>query len=180
MRSLRNAAVAFGALIASGSAQAASGYHVIDRIAGPDGPWDYVRVDAANNRVLVAHGSTVTAVDLATKMVTPSFATGLMLHDPMPVNAGKEVLVTNGGLATAVFVDGKTGAPVATVKTGVGPDAAGFDARSGLVLVMDHVAGDVMLIDPKTHAAVGSVMVGGALEAAAVDGRGRAFVNIET
>jgi DNA-binding beta-propeller fold protein YncE len=180
MSNLRAAAIGLGLLAAAGAAQAAgSGYKVIDRIPGPDGGWDYIRVDPHNNRLLVAHGGVVTAVDLATKAVTPSFATGLMLHDPMPVNDGKEVLVTNGGTATAVFVDGKTGAPVATVKTGAGPDAAAFDPKSGLVLVMDHVGGDVMLIDPKTHAAVGSVPVAGALEAAATDGKGHAFVNIE-
>jgi DNA-binding beta-propeller fold protein YncE len=180
MGQLRAAAISLGLVLAAGAAGAAGpGYHVLDRIAGPDGSWDYVRVDPHNNRVLVAHGGAVTAIDLATKAVTASFATGLMLHDPMPVNDGKEVLVTNGGTATAVFVDGKTGATVATVKTGVGPDAAAFDAKTGLVLVMDHVAGDVMLIDPKTHTAVGSVQVGGALEGAAVDGRGRAYVNVE-
>jgi DNA-binding beta-propeller fold protein YncE len=180
MDNLRAAAIGLGILLAASAAQAAeSGYRVVDRIPGPDGGWDYLRVDTFNNRVLVAHGSAVTAIDLATSAVTPGFATGLMLHDPLPVNDGREVLVTNGGTATAVFVDGRTGAPVATVKTGVGPDAAAFDAKSGLVLVMDHVGGDVMLIDPKTHAAVGSVPVGGALEAAAVDGKGHAFVNVE-
>jgi DNA-binding beta-propeller fold protein YncE len=180
MHSLRAAVLGLNVLLAAGAAQAASsGYHVIDRIAGPDGGWDYARVDPHNNRLLVAHGGAVTAIDLATKAVTPAFATGLILHDPMPVNDGKEVLITNGGSATAVFVDGKTGAPVASVKTGVGPDAAAFDAKSGLVLVMEHVGGEVMLINPKTHASVGSVPVGGALEAAAVDGKGRAFVNVE-
>ena len=53
------------ALGLAGSAQAATGYHVIDRIAGPDGGWDYVRVDAKNNRVLLTHGSSVMAIDLA-------------------------------------------------------------------------------------------------------------------
>ena len=175
------AAIASLSLLAlAGAAQAAgSGYHVIDRISGPDGGWDYVRVDPRNNRVLVAHGSSVIAIDLATKRVTTGLAPGLILHDPLPVNDGSELMVTNGGSAEAAFYDAKSGAAVATVKTGVGPDAAAFDRRSGLVLVMEHVGGQVMLIDPKVHKAVGSVPVGGDLEAAAVDGRGRAYVNIE-
>jgi YVTN family beta-propeller protein len=97
----------------------------------------------------------------------------------MPVNGGTEVVVTNGGPATAVFVDAKTFATLATVPAGKGADAAAFDARSGLVLVMNHIAGDVTLIDPKTHKAVATIMVGGDLEAAAVDGAGHAFVNVE-
>jgi DNA-binding beta-propeller fold protein YncE len=168
------------ALSAAGAAQAAgSGYHVIDRVSGPDGGWDYVRVDPTNNRVLVAHGGSVVVFDLATKAVTPGVAPGAGLHDPLPVNGGSELLVTNGGTAEAVFYNAKTFAEVARVKTGVGPDAAAFDAHSGLVLVMDHRGGDVTLIDPKAHKAVGSIQVGGDLEAAAVDGAGRAYVNVE-
>ena len=165
--------------LASGAAFAApSGYHVIDRISGPDGGWDYVRIDAANNRALVAHGGSVMAVDLATRAVTPGLAPGANLHDPLPLNAA-EMLVSNGGTATVVFADAKTGATLATVKTGAGPDAEAFDPKTGLVLVMDHRGGDVTLVDPRTRASVGSIMVGGDLEAAAVDGAGRAYVNVE-
>lgn len=166
-------------LAVSTAAQAAgSGYHVLDRVAGPDGGWDYVRVDQKNNRVLVTHGTSVMAIDLATKAVS-SFAPGQRLHDAMPVNGGSEVLVTNGGTNTAVFVDAKTGATLATVDTGKGPDAAAFDAKTGLVLVMDHAGGQVTLIDPKTHKVAGTIEVGGDLEAAALDGSGKAFINVE-
>jgi len=178
MTALRAAAGCLAALAFASAAQAASGYHVVDRIGGPDGRWDYVRVDKANNRVLVTHGSNVMAIDLATKAVS-SFAPGQILHDAMPVNGGAEVLVTNGGTATAVFVNAKTGATVATVETGKGPDAAAFDPKTGLVLVMDHAGGEVTLVDPKAHKAVGTISVGGDMEAAAVDGAGRAFVNVE-
>jgi hypothetical protein len=161
------------------TAAAAAGYHVIDKIRGPDGGWDYVRVDPAHNRVLLTHGTSMMAVDLASKAVTPGLAPGQRLHDAMPVNGGSEILVTNGGTDSAVFVsaDGKT--TVATVKTGKGPDAAGWDAKTGLAFTMNHAGGDITLIDPRKHEAVGTITVGGALEAAAVDGSGRAFVNVE-
>ncbi|MGZ6013764.1 MAG: YncE family protein, partial [Caulobacteraceae bacterium] len=157
---------------------AGSGYHVLDRVAGPDGRWDYVRVDKANNRVLVTHGSNVMAIDLATKAVT-SFDQGAILHDALPVNGGSEVLVTHGGTAQAVFIDAKTNAVVATVETGKGPDAAAFEPKTGLVLVMDHAGGQITLIDPRTHKLAGTIEVGGDLEAAAVDGSGKAYVNVE-
>src|SRR3569833_2000007 len=96
-----------GLLIAAGAAHATpSGYHVVDRIAGPDGGWDYVRVDPAHNRVLVTHGSSVMAIDLATKAVS-SFGPGQRLHDALPIKDGAEVVVTNGGtitVALCVFV----------------------------------------------------------------------------
>jgi DNA-binding beta-propeller fold protein YncE len=166
-------------MLAAGSAQAAgSGYHVLDRVAGPDGGWDYVRVDPTHNRVLLTHGTSVMAIDLATKAVS-SFAPGQRLHDAMPVNGGAEVLVTNGGTNTAVFWDVKTNAQTASVDTGKGPDAAGFEPKTGLALTMDHQGGTVTLIDPKAHKAVGTIQVGGDLEAAATDGSGKAYVNVE-
>jgi hypothetical protein len=154
-------------------------YKLVDQIPGPDGGWDYVRVDPVHERVLVTRGSSVMSVDLATGKVTAGIAPGARLHDALPVNGGAEILVTNGGANTAVFVDAKSGAVVATVPTGAGADAAAFDPATGLVLVMDHAGGDVVLIDPKTHAAAGKIEVGGELEAAAVDGAGKAYVNVE-
>jgi DNA-binding beta-propeller fold protein YncE len=180
MSALRIAGLALAAWTVGLGAQAAGpGYHVVDRIAGPDGGWDYVRVDPANNRVLVAHGGSVMAVDLATRAVTPGLAPGSVLHDAMPVNGGAEFVVTNGGTGAVVFADAKTGATVATVQAGKNPDAAAFDAHSGLILVMNHSGGDITLVDPKAHKALGTIVVGGDLEAGAVDGAGRAFVNVE-
>jgi DNA-binding beta-propeller fold protein YncE len=97
----------------------------------------------------------------------------------MPVNGGAEVMVTNGGTNSVVFVNSKSGQPVATVETGKGPDAAGFDPKTGLAMTMDHQGGTITLIDPKAHKAVGTIEVGGALEAAVADGTGKVFVNVE-
>jgi DNA-binding beta-propeller fold protein YncE len=166
-------------LLAGASSAASTGYKVIDKIAGPDGAWDYLRVDTANNRLLIAHGSSVTIVDLATKAVTPGFAPGLLLHDAMPIKKGAEVLVTNGGSAQAVFVDGKSGATIASVKTGVGPDGETPDPATGMLYVMEHIGSNVVLIDPNTHTSVGTIAVGGRLEGAAADGKGHLFVNVE-
>lgn len=179
MTASRFAAACLAVLLAGPAAHAAApAYHIVDRIAGPDGRWDYVRVDAGSNRVFVAHGTSVTAVSLGDKAVTVGLVPGLLLHDAMPVN-GREVLVTDGGRGVATFADASSGQPVAVVKAGKNPDAAVFDAHSGLVLVMNHSGGDVTLVDAKSRAAVGTIEVGGDLEAATVDGAGHAFVNVE-
>ncbi len=166
-----------------GSAVAAlaapSGYHVLDRIPGPDGGWDYVRVDPVHNRVLVTRGGSVMAVDLASRKVSAGLAPGMREHTALPVNGGTELLVTNGGSDTAEFVDALTYVPIASVPTGKGPDAAIYDPRSRLILVMDHAGGDVTLIDSRSHMKAGVITVGGNLEEAAVDGLGHAFVNVE-
>ena len=89
----RIAALCLGLCATAAAAQAAgTGYHVVDRVAGPDGGWDYVRVDPANNRVLLTHGGSVLALDIATKAVTAGLAPGAILHDPLPVNAASMIL----------------------------------------------------------------------------------------
>jgi DNA-binding beta-propeller fold protein YncE len=176
----RIAILCLTAVAAATAAHAAgSGYHVVDRIPGPDGGWDYASYDAARDRVLVARTEAVTAIDLKTRAVNPAFATAGRGHAAFPLNGGSEVVITNGTPNTAVFVNADTGATLATVATGDGPDDAIVDPKSGLLLVMDHRGGSVTLIDPKSHKAVGTIAVGGVLEAAAVDGKGRAFVNVE-
>lgn len=167
------------AAIASTVYAAGTGYHIVDRLAGPDGAWDYASYDASHNRVFVAQGGSISAFDLKTHTTNPTFATAVRAHAALAVNGGAEVMITNGGDNTVTFVDGATGALIATVPTGKGPDAATPDPVSGLVLVMNHQGGDITLVDPKTHTVAGAIAVGGTLEAAAVDGKGHAFVNVE-
>lgn len=158
---------------------AEAGYKLIDRIAGPDGGWDYVAIDPKTNHAFVARGANIMSVDLATRAVNGTFAKGAGTHAALPIDGGDHVLITNGQANTAVIVDATTGATLATIPTGRGPDAATFDASTGLILVMSHAGGDITLIDPISRKAVGTIAVGGALEAAAVDGAGKAYVNVE-
>lgn len=166
-------------LLSTGAFALSSGYKVIDRIDGPDGGWDYASVDTVNNRVLVSRGVYVMSLDLGTGKVNPNFATANGVHAAMAVNKGAQVLITNGRSNSVAILDGKSGATLATIPAGKNPDAATFDAQSGLVLVMNHTGGDITLVDPVAMKAVGTIAVGGALEAAAVDGAGRAYVNVE-
>lgn len=166
-------------LLGASAFAAAPAYHVIDRIAGPDGPWDYAAVDAKHDRVLVGRGPDVMAVSLASKAVTNSFSKGDGIHAALPINGGDQVLITNGRANTVAIVDAVTGASLAVIPAGKNPDAATFDPATGLVLVMDHSGGDITLIDPKARKAVGQIAIGGDLEAAAVDGAGHAWVNVE-
>lgn len=168
------------AVVAPAHAAASLGYQIVERVAGPDGPWDYVRIDPTHERLLMPRGSAVMAVDLANHKVTTGLAPGGGQHIALPLNGGREFVVTNGATDTADFIDAATGAEIARVQTGKGPDAAAVDPKSGLVLVIGHAGGDVTLIEPKAHKAVGTVAVGGALEEAAADGSGRAFVNVES
>jgi hypothetical protein len=166
-------------LIAGPALAAPPHYAVLDRIAGPDGGWDYVRVDETHGRVLITRGTRVQAIDTATAKVEDGLVPGAREHVALPLPGGREMLVTNAGDDTAVFADLVTGKASGAVPVAHGPDAGIVDPASGLVLVMGHSAGAVTLVDPASHRVVGEIAVGGTLEEAAADGSGRAFVNVE-
>lgn len=152
---------------------------IVDRIAGPDGGWDYANFDPVHRRLYVAHGATITAIDVDTGKVTPSLVAAQRAHIALPLPGGDELLVTNGGSDTATLVDALTGAVRATVPTGQNPDAALFDPASGLAFVMNGRSGDITLVNIKAAKAVATIPVGGKLEFGVADGKGRVFVNVE-
>jgi DNA-binding beta-propeller fold protein YncE len=155
-------------------------YHAAGRIPLTDGGWDYVSVDPATNRLYVARTDAVTAVDLGSNEITAKLAAAQRGHQVLPLPGGAELLVTNGTPGTAEFIDAKTGKSLASVKVGKGPDAAIYDAKSGLAIVINHAGGTVALVDPRKHVAVAEIPVGGAaLEYAAIDPAGHLFVNDE-
>jgi DNA-binding beta-propeller fold protein YncE len=166
-------------LVASAAAAAAADYKVIDRIKGPDGGWDFVHLETSRNRLWMTRGTTVMSLDLKGGEVRSGLVKGQRLHDVLPVNGGREILVTAGDANEAFFADAETGEVKARIPTGKNPDATALDPVTGLVLVMDHDGGEVVLIDPEQHKAVGRIMVAESLEMAAVDGKGHAYVNVE-
>lgn len=156
-----------------------SGLQVVQRIAGPDGGWDYASFDPARRRVYVAHGSSVMMIDVDAGVAKADFAPGSHLHAVLPIPGQDRLLTTNGGDSTARIYNAADGALIASVPTAKDPDAAIFDPKSGLAYVMGGDSGTITVVDVKTAKAVGSLVVGGALEFAALDGKGRLFVNRE-
>ena len=180
MQSIRVGIAFTAGLALAGAALAQTpGYHVAGKLALSDGGWDYASVDPALHRLYVARTDAVTAVDLDTGQVTAKLTSAARGHQALPLANGAELLVTNGTPGTAVFIDAKTGAELATVPVGKGPDAAIFDSASGLVAVMNHTGGTISLIDPKARKVVAEIQVGGTLEFAAIDSAGKLFVNDE-
>lgn len=181
------AAVALGLLICgastcpaiAASAEPPAAMHVIAKIAGPDGGWDYASFDAVHRRMYFSRDNGVTAIDIDTRAVHPRFAQGADVHSVVVIPGGRELLTTNSGDNTARFLSATDGALIATVHTGKKPDAATYDPASGLVFVMNGDSGDSTAIDPRTHKVVKTIPIGGGLEFAVPDGKGRLFVNVE-
>lgn len=153
---------------------------VVGRIAaGGDGGWDYVSIDEAARKLYITRRASIMSLDADTGKPTLALAMTNRSHQVVPINGGKELLVTNGGDATVTILDAATGKARITTTVSAGPDAAILEPTTGLVLVLGHKSGKVDLIDPKSGALRGSIDVGGTLEYAAADGRGKAFVNVE-
>jgi hypothetical protein len=154
---------------------------LLQTISGGDGDarFDYAAVDSKAHRLYVARGYGVMAVDLVSGQVTRQLVPGKHVHAVVPLPDG-QVLSTNGDLDTATLFDGVSGKVRAEISTGQNPDAAVFDAASGLVFVMDGKDGTVTVIDPVHGGSPGRFSVGGKLEAAVADGLGRLFVNVES
>ena len=170
-------------LISAGPASAAphpaaTSFAVTDSIAGPDGYWDLLAVDAKARRLYVGHGDRVVSMDLTTGKLNPKFAAGQHVHAAIPLPHNR-VLATNGGSNTATVFDAGTGKVIADIPTGADPDNAILDPATGMVLVMDHEGGDITFIDAEKLSSPGRVAVGGELEQGAATGHGKVFVNIE-
>ena len=176
---LRSFIAATGLALVFASAALADAPKIIDRIAGPDGGWDYVTVDSEHGRVFVSRSAGATVIDLAGNKVSTLLPDLARTHIFLPINGGKDVLVTVGSTGEAVIADVATGTVKSRAKTGTKPDAATYDSVSDLVWVMDNKGAGVSLINPHTGASEGVIATPGALEFAVSDGKGKVFANVE-
>jgi Uncharacterized conserved protein len=154
-------------------------YRVAATLPAGDGGWDLLSVDPVGERLYVAHGDGVTAIDLKTGKATDRIVTGKRVHAALAIPGTSDVLSTNGETNDALLFDGRTGKIRATIATGTKPDAAAYDPATRTVWIMNPGSGDVTVLDPASARVLATVPVGGSLELGVADGRGRLFVNIE-
>jgi YVTN family beta-propeller protein len=167
------------ALVASTAQAAIPQVRAVDTIAAGDGGWDLLSVAPADQRLYVARGDGVTAIDLSTGKVTDRIVPGQRVHAALAIPGTHDVLSTNGETNSALLFDGLTGKVRATIPTGTRPDAAAYDPVTRTVWVMNPGSGDVTIIDPATAKVLATVPIGGSLEMGEADGRGHLFVNVE-
>ncbi|MEP7211076.1 MAG: YncE family protein [Alphaproteobacteria bacterium] len=180
MRRLLSLGLAIGlGIIPAAMAKTPPAYRVASKIALPDGGWDLASFDPVMRRAYITRSDGVTAIDADSGNVIGKLTPANRGHATLVLKNGAEILVTDGGSDTAVIYDAKTGAELATIKTGANPDAAMYDPASGLAVVMNAKGGSLTLIDPKTRASVGEIAIGGSLELGATDGSARVFINVE-
>jgi YVTN family beta-propeller protein len=166
----------FAALLCTAADAGAPSYKVTGSIAGPDGSWDYARVDAAGAHLYVARGNAVTVVDLAAGTAA-SIGAVQRGHAVVPL-PGDRLLVTSGTDGSVRFLDAKDGRELANVPTGKKPDAAIVDAEGRRAFVMNSDSGTVSELDTAAMRVTRTIPVKPALEYAALDGD-TLFINDE-
>lgn len=157
---------------------AAPVYHVTGSIAGPDGSWDYARVDPTAHRLYVARSGSVTVVDLAAGGSVTSWGELARGHAVLPL-PGNRLLVTSGNDATVRFFDTVSGKQIASIAVGKKADAAIYDAPRHRAFVMNSGSGTISVIDTDKMAVTSTITVKPALEYAALAKDGTLFVNDE-
>ena len=164
------------ALATGGVAVAAS---VVRTIDGPDGGWDYARVDPSSRRLFVARGDSVTVVDLTGKTPVRSIGRIAHGHSVLPIPNSRYLLVTSGKDATVRILDSVTGAEQSRILVGADPDAAVIDAGGTYAYTMNAEAGTISKIDIATHSVKATITLKPGLEYAALAPDGTLYVNNE-
>ncbi|MDI7775772.1 hypothetical protein [Asticcacaulis sp. EMRT-3] len=169
------------ALLCASSAHAGdSGLKIVDtyRIGGAGG-WDYASFDLGTKRLYVTHATSIAAIDTATGTVTPNLAEADGAHIALPLDGGKTLLVTQGKLDKASFIDALTGADLGDVATAAKPDGAIFDPATGMVFVLGNGGDEIDAIDPASRTLTGRIPLAGAPESGAADGKGLIYTHLE-
>jgi len=170
------------ALLAASVAPASSAepnYNIVAQLPAGDGGWDLLSVNPSDQRLYVAHGDGVTAIDLRTGKATDKIVPGQRVHAALAIPGTHDVISTNGETNSATLFDGRTGRVRATIATGTKPDAATYDPATHTVWIMNPGSGDVTVVDPATAKVLATVPIGGSLELGVATGFGRLYVNIE-
>jgi YVTN family beta-propeller protein len=154
-------------------------YNLVKSIPlGPGERWDYVVFDSNQNRIYVAHGDHVTAVNASS---------GTIVGQIGPLPGGTHGIAVSFKDGLGFTDDGDAGIAAAfdlnsfkiAKRIVAARDADGiiYDPASRHVFVINGDSGSVSVIDPKTDAAIATIPVGAGLEAGDVDGRGKFFVD---
>jgi YVTN family beta-propeller protein len=148
------------------------------QIAGPDGGWDYTKVDPDTRKLYVAHGDVVTEIDLANGDAVRSFGALAKAHAVVPLPRGM-LLVTSAHDNSVRLFDTKTGQETAKITVGDDPDAAFYDPATGHAVVMNAKGGTVSVIDIATRTIVRTIRLKPGLEYGVLASGGRLLVNNE-
>lgn len=167
-------------LLVSTAAQAASGYHVINKIQlGGEGGWDALTVDSAAHRLYVSHSTHVMVIDTVTDKVIGDIPDTPGVHSIALAPELSRGFTSNGKANTASIFDIKTLKLIEQVKTGENPDIILYEPSSQRVFTFNGKSKDATVFEAASGAVLATIALGGKPEFATTDNKGKVFVNIE-
>jgi len=170
----------FTLILVTGTAFAAEGYRVLDKIKiGGTGGWDYVTADGANHRLYVSHGVSVAIVDTASGAVVGTVADLHGVHGIAVAAALNKGFISNGQSNSVTVFDLHTFAKLAEIPSGQNPDAICYEPKTQRVFTFNGRSGDSTAIDAASNAVVTTFAVGPKPEFCAAAGDGKLYANLE-
>lgn len=144
-------------------------------LTGTSGRFDFIRVDAANDRLLLGHeeNKTFDIVDLNSKKLLKAVPTGTSQDGAVDAKRGN-YYVSGNDPGHMVIVDAKTLAVTGEVPLPAASDIIGFNPDTGLAHVCNDTAAEQWLIDPVAKKIVATITFDGkGLEDMAFDLKGK-------
>ena len=145
---------------------------LVDSIDNLPGGVTGVAVDAKGNRLFASAmtGNQVHVIDLASKKVTASYASGGDNAINLVYDAdGDRVFVAHQGSGDVAVLNAKDGTVIKTIPTGDGALGINLDAKRGVVYSANRRAGFVTLIDTKTLEPIANIVTGSMPQTVAID-----------
>ncbi len=168
-------------LIMTTIVQAQKQYTFDKKIALPgEGGYDYLSIDAINNKLYVSHGTAVNVIDLATEKPVGVISDMKGVHGIAIANDLNRGFISDGRANAVVVFDLKTFEKISTIPvTGNGPDAIMYDAFTKQVFCINGESKNASVIDATTLKQTGTVDLGGGPEFAVPNGKGLVYNNLE-
>ena len=163
------------------SLYAQSDFKITNRIhLEGDFGWDYLTVDAANNRVFVSHGQNVQVIDLNnTKEISTIPATSNVHGIALAPDLNKG-FISCGRDSSVVVFDYRTLRVTDHIKVpGKNPDAILYEPYKKVIFTFNGGSANATVIDASTNKVLQNIALAGKPEFAASDGEGKVYVNIE-
>jgi DNA-binding beta-propeller fold protein YncE len=144
------------------------------------GGFDYLSVDAAGRRLLVAHSTCVEVLDIDKGEVVGKLEGVEGAHGAIIVADVDKGFATAGKKNMLLVFDTKSLKVTKEIPTGANPDAVLYVATTKEVWTMNHTGGTITCVDAATLEVKATIEVGGKLEfAQEYATKGLVFVNAE-
>jgi len=167
-------------LVATFSAAADSGYHVIKTYKlGGEGGWDYLNLDSSSRRLYISRATHVIVIDADSGKPVGDIPDTPGVHGIALAPELGRGFVSNGREGTVTIFDIESLKLIAKVKVGDNPDAILYDPATKRVFTFNGKSQDSTAIDAAKGTVLGTIKLEGKPEFAVSDGKGQIFVNIE-